>query len=93
MNLTHRLHCVQPVELKRPSVEGLREVTIARVVFLLDLKISRPARPVVHVVGMVHQIPNVQSMRWVFGVAFTGVELGGFLVPRIFRVRIYAFSF
>jgi hypothetical protein len=42
MYATNRLHRVQPVELKSTPVKRRSKVVVAREVFLLNLKISRP---------------------------------------------------
>lgn len=65
MNLGHCLHCVKTVELEVASIEVLREVAIAREVFLLDLELRWPAAAVVHVVGTVNRRAYVQSMLWI----------------------------
>ena len=62
MNAADRFDGVEAVELESASVEGLGEVAVAGEVLLLDLEISRPARPVVHVVCVVHRVADVQAV-------------------------------
>ena len=62
VNAADRFDGVEAVELESASVEGLGEVAVAGEVLLLDLEISRPARPVVHVVCVVHRVADVQAV-------------------------------
>jgi hypothetical protein len=58
MNLRNCFYCVEAVELKSATIEGLGEVTVAGEVFLLDFELRRQAVSVVHVVGAIGRWAN-----------------------------------
>lgn len=91
VNLRHCFHCIETVELKISTIEGLSEVTIAWEVFLLNLEFSWSAAAIVHVVCTVNSRSDVESMLRVFSVSIGHMELSLFLVARILRMRIHAF--
>lgn len=93
MYLTDRFDCVQSIELICPSVESRSKIIVAGEVLLLDLKLTRSARPVVHVGSVIHRIADVQSMRWVLRVAFSSMELSLFLIAGVLGIGIHSFTF
>ncbi len=92
MHLAHRLHSIQPVELERTPIKSFREVAVAREVLLLDFEVCRPAGTVVHIVSVIHRIPNVQALLRILGITFADVKLSSLLEASVLRIGINSFS-
>ena len=82
---------VQSIEFEGSSVECPCEVAVAGVVLLLDLEVGGLARAVVHGVGVIDGVADVESVGGVVGVACFCVELVGFLVPCVFGIGVDSF--
>lgn len=91
MNSTDCFNCVQSIEFEGSSVECPGEVAVAGMILLLDLKVSRLARTVVHGIGVIDRIADVESVGGVVGIACFCVELVCFLVPCVFRIGVDSF--
>ena len=91
MNSAYCFYCVQAVEFEGTSVEGSCEVAVAGVVFLLDLEVCWFSWAVVHVVGVIDRVSNIESMSGVVRIASFGMELGSFLIPGVLGIRVDSF--
>ena len=65
MYFTNCLDSVESVELIGSSIKGFSEVIIAGKVLFLELEISRSLSSVVHVVGMIYGVSDIESMFWI----------------------------
>jgi len=92
MHFANSFDCIQAIKLESTAIEGWGKVIIAGKIFVLNLILSRSAWPICHVRGLIDSIPNIQPMFRVFRVAFGRMKLCFLLVPRVLRIRIYAFS-
>lgn len=89
MHLRDSLDRIEPIKFEISAIEGLREIAVAREVFLLDLEIRGSAAAVIHVIGPVDSRADIESGLRVLRVALSDVEFRLFLIARVFRMRLH----
>lgn len=92
MNHWNSFDRIESVKLEVPSVECFGESAVAREIFLLNLKLGRPAGSIVHVVCSIDRGSYIQAVLWVFIAFLCNMKLCFLLISRVFKVRVNSFT-